>query len=178
VGRLNWYAVTGVLLILVSALGFAAQLAIFHRASDTFFYLLQDLAFLPVQVLLVSLVVNRWFQVREKSELLRKTNMVIGIFFIEMGNILLRYFSEFDANLSEMRKIADIQPSWTPRDFSLMKKRLEKHEYTIDCRCADLNDLKRMLAGKHEFLVGLLANPGLLENSAFTELLWAISHLT
>jgi hypothetical protein len=41
-----------------------------------------------------------------------------------------------------------------------------------------LNDLKLLLTEKREFLLNLLANPSLLENARFTQLLWALSHLT
>jgi hypothetical protein len=176
--RLKWYILTAGLLIAASTLGYSVQVMEFHREKDTFFYLLQDLAFLPVQVLLVTLVVNRWFQVRERDELIKKTNIVVGIFFIEIGNELLKYFSEFDVNIDDMRKIADIKSNWTNRDFILMKKRLSNHVYTIDCHCANMIDLKELLVGKREFILGLLANPGLVENTGFSELLWAISHLT
>lgn len=176
--RLKWYILTAGLLIAVSTLGYTIQVMEFHREKDTFFYLLQDLAFLPVQVLLVTLVVNRWFQVRERDELIRRTNIVVGVFFIEIGNVLLKYFSEFDVNIDDMRKIADIKSNWTNRDFMLMKKRLNAHEYTIDCHCADMRDLKELLIRRREFILGLLANPGLIENTGFSELLWAISHLT
>jgi len=35
------------------------QIKIFHAPRDTFFYLFQDLAFVPIQVLLVTLIVDR-----------------------------------------------------------------------------------------------------------------------
>lgn len=174
----RWYIVTVATLITASVLGYTIQVMVFHHKRDTFFYLLQDLAFLPVQVLLVTLVVNGWFQMREREELLRKTNVVVGTFFIEIGNLLLRYFSEFDVNIADMRKMADIQADWSNRDFISLKKRMDVHEYAIDCRSADIRELRRLLIGRREFILGLLANPGLIENTGFSELLWAISHLT
>ncbi|MHB1456785.1 MAG: hypothetical protein ACYC0V_07710 [Armatimonadota bacterium] len=176
--KYRWYIMTITALIVASSLGYTIQLMIFHNERDTFFYLLQDLAFLPVQVLLVTLVVNGWFQMREREELLKKTNVVVGTFFIEIGNVLLRYFSEFDVNIDYMRKMADIHADWNNHDFVLLKKRLDMHEYTIDCRSADIRELRKLLIGRREFIMGLLANPGLVENTGFSELLWAISHLT
>ena len=175
---LRWYVIIGVLLIALSAAIYALQLSIFHRTSDTVFYLLQDFAFVPIQVLIVTLVINRVFQIREQAELQQKMGMVIGIFFTEMGNTLLRYFSEFDVHISEMREIARVRPNWSNRDFTTVRRRLNSHEYTIDCQCADLKDLKKLLDDKREFLLQLLSNPSLLEHASFTELLWAVSHLT
>ena len=42
----------------------------------------------------------------------------------------------------------------------------------------DLQDLRDFLNEKHAFLVRLLENPILLENERFTDLLWAVFHLS
>lgn len=176
-GRTRWYIAVGIGLILASVLGYGVQILLFHRAADTFYYLLGDLAFLPLEVLIVAIVVNQWLQVRERNERLEKVDVLIGIFFDVLGSTLLHYFSEFDTDLDEMRRIADVEQNWTRRDFVAAEARLEAHEYSIDCRCADLNDLKRLLEERRPYMMDLLANPALLEHAAFTEGLWAISHL-
>lgn len=176
--RSSWYIITGLLLVAISAVLYTLQIRLYHREVDTGFYLLQDFAFLPIQVLLVSLIINGLLQLREQSELQEKMSMVIGLFFTEMGNTLLRYFSEFDVNLSDMRKIARIDTNWSNREFAATRKLLEKHQYTIDCRCADMNDLKKLLDERKETLLQLLSNPNLIEHGTFTQLLWAVSHLT
>lgn len=56
------------LTILLAAFSFyLAQVMIFHRPHDTFFYMLQDLAFVPVQVLLVTLILNDLMARRENG---------------------------------------------------------------------------------------------------------------
>jgi hypothetical protein len=176
--RISWYAVIAIALAVMSVGLYAVQIAVFHRTADTLFYLLQDIAFLPIEVLLVTVVLNRLLQMRENRELQEKMGMVIGIFFTEMGNTLLRYFSEFDVNITQMRQTARIRSGWSHREFVAIRRRLLEHEYTIDCQCADLNDLNKMLDEKREFLLQLLSNPSLLEHASFTEMLWAVSHLT
>lgn len=176
--RTSWYIVIGVALIAVSVLGFAIQIAIFHRPADTFFYILEDLSFLPISVLLVTLVINELLQAREKSELGQKVNIVIAVFFVELGYDLLRYLSLFDIHLEEMREIAGVREHWSSREFSTMRRRLEQYDYSIDCHCADLKDLKRLLDDKRGVVIELLTNSSLLENVSFTQLLWAILHLS
>ena len=41
-----------------------------------------------------------------------------------------------------------------------------------------MEELKKFLISKRECLLRLLENPNLLEHESFTDLLWAISHLT
>jgi hypothetical protein len=48
----------------------------------------------------------------------------------------------------------------------------------MDRQRVDLEKLKSFLIGKRNFLLGLLENPNLLEHESFTDLLWAVFHLT
>jgi len=57
--RLTWQIVLGLSLVGASTLLYREQIKIFHAPRDTFFYLFQDLAFVPIQVLLVTLIVDR-----------------------------------------------------------------------------------------------------------------------
>jgi hypothetical protein len=55
---------------------------------------------------------------------------------------------------------------------------LKDYNDRIDSRKGDLLAIKVFLQGKREFLLALLENPNLLEHESFTELLWAVFHLT
>ena len=176
--RLNWYIVTGAVLIAAFLLALSAVLFVFGRTSETVYYLLVDLTFLPLQVLIVALLLNRLLEIRERNELGERVNIVIGVFFNEMGIDLLRYLSLFDTSLDKMRAIAGVNESWTAKNFATMKKRLGSYNYSIDCHCADLEDLRQLLHDKRDFGLGILANSSLLEQESFTQLLWAIQHLT
>jgi len=59
-----------------------------------------------------------------------------------------------------------------------VSKRLKTYEYDIDLKRADLNDLRRFLVEKRDFLLRLVENPTLLEHETFTVLLRAVFHLT
>jgi len=71
-----------------------------------------------------------------------------------------------------------VEKEWSAKDFSRALKHLKKYDYTVDSKRGDLEDFKRFLIGKRDFLLGLLENPNLLEHESFTELLWAVFHLT
>jgi hypothetical protein len=105
-------------------------------------------------------------------------NMVIGIFFSEIGTGLLRDFSCF---LTEWRELAaglDIGINWTGKDFDRALEFIGKHQFAADCSCAKLPAMKDFLIQRRNFLLGLLENPNLLEHEEITDLLWAVSHLT
>src|SRR5512143_3241248 len=113
----SWQAILTISLVAVSALTYLLQEVIFQRPGDTFFYMLQDLAFVPVQALLVTLILNDLFRRREKAALQKKLHMVIGAFFSEVGTELLKSLSEFDREHEENRKAMAVGLGWTPADF-------------------------------------------------------------
>ena len=70
-----------------------------------------------------------------------------------------------------------VDDSWSPEHFDQMEKVLKGHNFKIDARAGDVEDLKRLIVGKRAFLLRLLENPNLLEHDLFTEVLWAVFHL-
>ena len=176
--KLRGQMLMGVLLIVLSGGLYLLQMSIFHAERDTFFYLFQDLAFVPIQILLVTVIVDQVLRIREKAAMMNKLNMVIGAFFSEAGTRLLKSFSSFDHHFEKIREDLLVTKDWTDREFSSAVRDIQHFEYRIDSARGDLAELKQFLGGKREFLLGLLANPNLLEHEAFTELLWAVFHLT
>lgn len=176
--HLKWQIFFGVSLISLSALVYLVQIVIFKEPRHTFFYLFQDLAFVPISVLMVTLIIDQVLRIREKRALLKKMNMVIGAFFSEVGTDLLKLFAHFDLHYETLSRNLIISDKWSEQDFSQIKKQLKDFDYKLDSKKGDLEVLKSFLTGKRNFLLGLLENPNLLEHESFTDLLWAVFHLT
>ncbi|MFY9639118.1 MAG: hypothetical protein WAK14_09995, partial [Methanobacterium sp.] len=87
--KLGWRLKIAILLILSAVILYMIQYFIFLEPKTELFYFGIDLAFLPIEVLLVVLVIETAISQREKSALLEKLNMVIGVFFSEVGTELL-----------------------------------------------------------------------------------------
>ena len=173
----SWKILLAVSLLLSSVLIFLIQVVLFHDARDTVFYLLQDLAFIPVQVLLVTLILNRFLEHRDKSTRLNRMNMAIGVFFSECGNPLLKSLSAFDSRSAAVRDLMQISAQWTAPDFDRVLPLLQKQHPDIDCSRSDLTAVRHFLLEKRPFLLSLLENSNLLEHDAFADLLWAVFHL-
>lgn len=176
--RFSWHILLAVLLIAVSAAIYAFQILSFRQSDDTFFYMLQDFAFVPIQVLLVTVIVNALLGSRERAALRKKLNMVIGAFFSEAGTHLLKALSEFDTNAADLGPAVALGVRWSRKDFLRARTFLRDREYAVDCGGGDLKELRIFLVNKRNFLLRLLENPNLLEHETFTELLWAVTHLT
>jgi hypothetical protein len=176
--RYRWQIIFGASLIVLSALVYIAQIEIFKTPRDTFFYLFQDLAFVPISVLMVTVIIDQVLRIREKTALLKKMNMVIGAFNSEVGTALLKSLSFFDTDYEKTRQKLVINSKWSDQEFNSIRKSLQAYDFVMDSRNGDLEELKNFLVGKRNFLLGLLENPNLLEHETFTDLLWAVFHLT
>ena len=175
---LNWQVLLGASLIALSALLYFIHFAIFNDSHHIFLYLLGDVAFIPIEVLLVTLIIHRLLSIREKRAMLKKMNMVIGAFFSEIGTPLLKSFSAFDPQSDGVRKELIMAKDWAALDFLEAQKRFRNYDCRIEYKNDELESLKEFAVAKRRFLLILLQNPNLLEHESFTELLWAVFHLT
>ena len=174
----NWQVLLGLSLIALSALVYFIHYLIFRDAHHIFIYLIGDIAFVFLEVLLVTLVLHQLLRYREKKVMLNKLNMVIGAFFSEVGRELLKNFSGFDTKSSEISHKLVITNESFEKEFLKICKSVENHTYNIDSKKGDLENIKNFLKKKRQFLLNLLENPNLLEHESFTNLLWAVFHLT
>jgi hypothetical protein len=165
------------LLILLAVFFYALHYAIFKDAHHIFIYLLGDIGFLFVEVLIVTLIIHQILTEREKRAMLKKMSMVIGAFFSEVGTELLRQFNSFDSTAESIGARLIIDNSWSPEHFDKVEELLTGHKFKIDSKAGNLKDLHEFIVGKRNFLLRLLENPNLLEHESFTELLWAVFHL-
>ena len=173
----RWQILLASVLIFLSAAFYFFHYMIFHDAHHIFIYMVGDIAFVPIEVLLVTVIIHRVLSAREKNARIEKLNMVIGAYFSEVGTRLLTYFSDWDPKLDKIRKDLMMTSDWTQEEFSDVSKRLKKFDYGIDIQKVDLESLQKFLREKIDFLLRLLENPTLLEHESFTELLWAVFHL-
>jgi hypothetical protein len=176
--RLGWEFRFAAFLVALSVAIYLVSYVFFRNLHDIFLIGITSLAFLPISVLFVSLVIDRVLVMREKRAILEKLNMVIGAFFSEVGTDLLTYFSDFDPELDKIRKKLVVANDWSELEFLEVSRSLRGHDYKIDIKRINLERLRSFLVKKRNFLLRLLENPNLLEHESFTELLRAVFHLT
>lgn len=176
--RYSWQVLLAFILLLLSVGLYWLHYLIFRNANELLLWLLGSLAFLPISVLFVTIIINELLSLRERRSRLQKLNMAIGAFFSEAGTALLTYFSDCDPNLDNIRNYLLINNNWTESQFHRVSQELRKYSYTVDINRIDLGYLRSFLAAKRDFLLRLLENPSLLEHETFTDLLRAVFHLT
>ncbi len=174
----NWYLAIGLALLMGSAVLYGIDYGIFGDAHHLYIYLVGDLAFLPLEVLVVTVIVDRLLSERDKRMTLEKLNMVIGAFYSAVGTELLRRLVDIDPSSDPKRKDLMVDAGWTEKEYRAMKHEFAAEQFKCDSRAADLAALKELLVSNRDFFIRLLENPMLLEHVTFTDLLWAVSHLS
>jgi len=176
--RMSWQIILGLSLVVLSIIIYLLHFIIFRDAHHIFIYLVGDIAFVFVEVFLVTLIIHRLLNETEKRARLEKLNMVIGIFFSEVGTRLLTYFSDFDPKLDKIRKELIPSDNWSEQEFFSVSKLLKNYDYGVEIQKVNLEHLRNFVMDKRNFLLRLLENPNLLEHESFTGLLMAVFHLT
>jgi hypothetical protein len=176
--RVNWQVLLGLALLTLSVVVYVIHYLIFRDVHHIFIYLIGDIGFVFIEVLLVTLILHEVLALREKRAIMQKLNMVIGAFFSEVGSELLRTFSSLDPQAGQIRDGLILTAHTSDHDFSLLSQRLASYDYQVTADRATLKALGDFLVAKRSFLLRLLENPNLLEHESFTNLLWAVFHLT
>jgi hypothetical protein len=175
---LHWKIKLALALIGASAALYLANYLIFRDANYMMRLFLAQLGFLPISVLLVTIILNQLLGLRAKAAKLAKLNMVIGAFFSEVGGALLKTLSAWDRSLPDFQpRVAHIS-HWTASDFTSFSQDLAEHNFALELKDGDSEALRDFLLRKRDFLLRLLENPNLLEHDSFSNLLLAIFHLT
>jgi len=175
--RNSFVILIALVFLFLSFTGYFIHYLIFRDLHHIFLYLIGDLAFLPLEVLLVVVIIERILNRREQTAKMKKLNMVIGAFFSEVGNDLLSSLLPYFRNKEEISRNLNLNASWTKKDF----QKASEFAYHLPVEVEpgiDIVRLKQFLSAKRDFLLTLLENPGLLENDRFTDLLWAVTHLS
>ena len=164
-------------LFLISIILYSLDYVLLGSAKELAVWFLGNLAFLPIYVIIVTLMIEQVVKERERQVVMRKLNMVIGVFFSEVGNRLLKELSVYVVSSDDLKRHLLINGSWKELEFTTALEYLRKSTVSIESNRSEKNDLKRYLVGKRGFLVSLLENQNLLEHEEFTDLLWAVFHL-
>lgn len=177
--RLTWEARLAVLLIAISVCIYAVKFLLFGDSgeSNTLSYIFNSLGFLPINVLIVTLIINRLLAMRTKREQQEKTRMVIGLFFSEMGDALLRKMVLWDQAPAKLRKSMQITSTWSKDDYALARRRASLFCTQTRPALEDFIAIRDIFLQNHDFLLRLIENPMLLEQNSVSKLLQDLFHL-
>lgn len=167
--KFNYYAIISLILIFISSIMFFIHYLVFGQAGNTAYYSLMNLCFIPINSLIVTIIFERLIDYKEKNERINKLNMLVGIFFSEVGCELMHTIIKADENAKNVVTEFD--------DLKKIERKLLEHDYDIDINKIDIEYLKNLLVKNNDLFINLISNENLLQHEIFTDLLMAVVHL-
>jgi len=116
-------------------------------------------------------------QVRQEKLRKQRVQMLIGLFFSEIGNDLLRYCVSIDPQKTFLEQNIRVDHDLPDKSFKLIEKTLLHHQGNISADGLDVVKLKEMVWPRGELILRFLENPSLHEHEMFTDLLRSAFHL-
>ncbi|NMB79697.1 MAG: hypothetical protein GYA23_11465 [Methanomicrobiales archaeon] len=173
----RWKLLAGIILVTLSLALFTVHYLIFHDAHHVLIYAMGDLAFIPIEVLVVTLIIDQMLASREKQQRMEKLNMVIGTFYSTLGTPLLALLARADPGLSSVRPALAHGAPVSDEAVAKMNACLSSHPCTVRADSMDLEALRTLLVSNDEFLLRIIENPMVFEHESFTDLILAVTHL-
>ena len=132
--NLKQYLFVSFILIFLSFIMFLVHYLIFGQLENTEYYSFMNLCFIPINILAVTLVFEKLVERRSKLERISKLNMLVGLFFSDVGFTLLKLIVAGDENIQSL----DL-------DFTDLKtcgNKLQAHNHKVDFEKINYPELK------------------------------------
>ncbi|MEA5084958.1 MAG: hypothetical protein VB018_12555 [Lachnospiraceae bacterium] len=129
-----------IFLTALSAITYYVQYLLFHQTENTVFYLLQDLAFVPIQVGMVTLIINRFLNEMDNRKKIKKINVIISTFFIEIGVPIISTISKFNGNNDILFEKISIK-EMSSKEYNKLIKEVKEFKFDIYAEPSKLDEL-------------------------------------
>jgi hypothetical protein len=169
--------VLGMLLIGLSVLLHGVHYLIFGDLHHIMIFLIADIAFVPLEVFFVSVVLERVIEKRDERMITKKLNMLIGLFYQEIGNLILTHLVHADLGLLDNSINASITFKWDDSKYDELATCIHAHKYSVVMEKIDLVYLNQALSNHKDMIVNLITNTSIQEHGPFSEVLMSIFHL-
>lgn len=167
--NLKQYLFVSFTLIFLSFIMFLVHYLIFGQLENTEYYSLMNLCFIPINILAVTLVFEKIVEKHAKLERMNKLNMLVGLFFSDIGFSLLTLIAAGD------KKIHSLDLDFNDLKTCTNKFKLHKHE--VDFQLINYTELKELVIGGRDILSSLISNENVAEHETFSDLLMSLMHL-
>lgn len=170
--------VISLILVAASVFVYSINYLIFHDLNHIFLFMLSDLAFSFLEVIVVGLIIERVLTSREKRSVLYKLNMISGVFFSKVGTNLLGLLLIMFKNRSGICPCLSIGENWGHLEYTNARNVLINLDIKPEYRPSDLQKIKDFLNQHYAFILEIITDPVVLEHEEGVELLWSVSRLS
>ena len=167
--KFKHYFIVSLALLALSSILFVVHYIVFGDGYNTAYYSLMNLCFIPINSLVVTIILENFIDYKAKQDRMEKLNILIGIFFTEVGSKLMHLIINADKDAKNSVVCFD--------NLDSVKKNLISHDYNIDIKDIDVDVIKVLLVENSTLFINLVSNENLHQHEKFTDLLMSVIHL-
>lgn len=165
------------ILILLVIMFYYIYYLIFGGIKSLMESLVMSIATIPLDILVTGFIANYIVEKKDREKKENEMNMIIGIFYNQVGTEVLNILVKSDSCVEEIRQAASIKKDWGDEQYQLLYEEFNKYEYCVDMNKINLKELKKVLIKNAEFFIDLILNPTIQDKELFTETIVAMIHL-
>ncbi|MGL4109080.1 hypothetical protein [Clostridium sp. LP20] len=165
------------MLLVASFILYVINYLLFRDLHHIVMFFTEDLAFIPIEVLVTVLIIEKELERREKIHKLQKINLAIEIFFEEVGNELLEKIASKDKESGRLSRLLPKLGESMDNKAKEIEKAMENYNCTLHIDKADILEVYGLLKDNKESFLRFIENPYLSEHDIFTDLLQSAIHL-
>ena len=120
----------GTILIGLSIVLHMLHFVVFKDLHHIMIFLVADIAFIPLEVFFVSIVLERIIEKRDRDQVMRKLSMLVGLFYQEIGNQLLNILVSADQMDKDINNI-EVNFTWTEDEYFKLANKIKNHKYEV-----------------------------------------------
>ncbi|MEG1481405.1 hypothetical protein [Clostridium sp.] len=169
--------ITGIILIVLTVILNLIYFLFVGNSQDVISALFQNLTAVPLDMLITAIIVKYVIEERDSKNSKSEINMLMGIFFHELGEELLDIFVKSDDGIDQITKKCIIKKECSDKKYDEFKVVFEQYNYKASIDRIDKEALKNLLDRNSDLVVDLISNPMLRENECFTNTVIAVMHL-
>lgn len=166
-----------IILLLISTTIYFFHYIIFGDLRQTLSGIILSLGYVPIGIIYQELIVDKILDKKQKLNSIEKINVVIGAFYNEVGNSLIKILSKGDKKIDAVREEININYNWSSERFQNLIELLKVHTCEIDIDKIDIRKIVKLLNHKDTLIINLMINESIKEYKGFIQLLMVLIHL-
>lgn len=163
-----------IILVVFSAIMYVVHYLIFHDFHHIAIFFVHDIAFLPLEVILVSLGFDKMIERTNEAETKSRLSIIETLFFNQSGDQMLRYLIRFDPNSAQLKEALCVTESWRSSDFAMAARKLDAYPFSLELEQIDFFGMHYHLNERVDFYRNILENPATTQSDEFTAMVMNI----
>lgn len=165
------------ILICMAIGGFILSFKFYGGSEEFWNMVIRMLISIPINAILTTFLLDSIFKCILRRKERKKINMLIDIFYSEIGNDILKVISKADKCAERIKCLSTIKKEWLIGEYQKIFDDFDNFENCLDIDKLDLDLLRKLLEDATPISIHFLTNTSLQDREEFKEIVLAILHL-